>query len=137
MASSNFSSTPRKDFLSVQIMTGGRNPLFQNFFPLFKISSFLLILQPPYFATFCRLVCILQAILYFIDQPFAPFYRVFCKMANHHDIDPKITGSISDVNLDNPVKLACSEFAYPKVSFFQILVYNLPGQPDKLCQRVS
>ena len=33
---------------------GGRNPPFKIYFPLFKISSSLMISQPPYFATICR-----------------------------------------------------------------------------------
>ena len=50
------------------------------------------------------LIQILWAVLYFTDQHFAPFYRLFCIIANLGDIDLKLSGSLSDVNIDNPAK---------------------------------
>ena len=58
------------------------------------------------------LVHILKAVLYFTDQHLAPFYRLFCKIANLWDIDLKFSGFISDVNCDNPEKYR--EFSMPR-----------------------
>ena len=40
----------------------------------------------------------------FYRQAFPAFYRLFCKIANLWDIDLKFSGSIFDVNSDNPEK---------------------------------
>ena len=50
------------------------------------------------------LIQIFWAVLYFTDQLFSAFYRLFCKIANLWDIDLKFSGFISDVNSDNPAK---------------------------------
>ena len=34
-----------------------------------------------------------------------PFYRLFCKIANLGNIDLKISGSVLDINIDNPVSM--------------------------------
>ena len=39
-----------------------------------------------------------------ILQTRASFYILFCKIVNLGDIDLKFSGSISDVNIDNPAK---------------------------------
>ena len=48
---------------------------------------------------------ILSAILYFADQLFSAFHRLFCQISNLWDIDPKFSGSISDVNIYNSAKI--------------------------------
>ena len=64
--------------------------------------------------------------LYFIEQRFSAFHRLFCKTANLGRIDLKLSGSLSDVNINNPlVKLACLEVAFPKICFFRIVICNL------------
>ena len=50
------------------------------------------------------IVWILWAVLYFTDQLFSAFYRLFFKIANLLDIDLKFSGFISDVNIDIPAK---------------------------------
>ena len=40
----------------------------------------------------------------FYGQVFLAFYRLFCKIADIRDIDLKFSGSISDVNSDNPAQ---------------------------------
>ena len=57
--------------------------------------------------------------MYFVDQHFAPFYRLFCKIANLQSIDLKFSGSISVDNDENLtiVKLACLDVAFPKIVF--------------------
>ena len=52
----------------------------------------------------CDLVWILWAVMYFKDQLFPAFYRLFCKIATLWDIDLKFSGIISDINMDNPAK---------------------------------
>ena len=50
----------------------------------------------------------LQVVLYFTDEYLAPFYRLFCKLANLGDVDLKFSRSIFDINIEilwNFVKL--------------------------------
>ena len=37
------------------------------------------------------------------NQVFTAFQRLFCNLANLGNVDLKFSGSISDVNIDNPV----------------------------------
>ena len=60
------------------------------------------------------LVCIFRAVLYFTDQHLAPFQGLFCKIANLQDIDLKFSGSIFDVNIDNPAKFREVGTSYQK-----------------------
>ena len=55
--------------------------------------------------------------MYFVDQQFVSFYRLFCEIDNLRDINLKFSGSISDDNVDNPtiVKLASLDVAFPKI----------------------
>ena len=51
---------------------------------------------------------------------FLAFHTLFCEIAYLRDIDVKLSGHISDVNLDDPAKiatLACLEVAFPKIIF--------------------
>ena len=48
------------------------------------------------------LIQILLAVLYFKDQFFSAFYRLFCKIVNLWDIDLKYSGFVSDVYMGNP-----------------------------------
>ena len=50
------------------------------------------------------LVRTLYAVLYFTNQHLVPFYRLFFKIVNLLDIDLKISGFISDVNIDSSAK---------------------------------
>ena len=63
------------------------------------------------------LIRILQAILYFTDQHLAPFYRLFCKIANLGDIDLKFLESTSNVKIDSPAKLC--EVSLPGCCIFK------------------
>ena len=49
----------------------------------------------------------------FTDQHWAPFYRFFCKIANHQDINLRFSGSISYVDLDNSAKFR--EVSMPRI----------------------
>ena len=66
--------------------------------------------------------------LYFIDQLFSALHRLFCKIGNLRDVDLKFSGSLCDVNIDNPVKfcqVSMSENCISNIGFFRILVCNL------------
>ena len=62
------------------------------------------------------LVRILQTGLYFTDQLFSVFYRLFFEIANLCDIDLKFSGFIFDINSDNHAK-------FRKVSMPRSCVY--------------
>ena len=51
---------------------------------------------------------------------FLAFYRLFCKIANHRDIELKFSGFIFDVNMENPAKfrevsMPIIAVAFPKI----------------------
>ena len=48
----------------------------------------------------------------FYGPVFSGIYILFCKIANLGDIDLKFSGSISDINIDNPAKFG--EVSMPK-----------------------
>ena len=70
----------------------------------------------------CDPVYILKAVLYSTGQHLAPFYRLFCKIANLGDIDLKFSGSISDVNIDNHAKFG--EVGIPRSCFSKNRVFR-------------
>ena len=70
------------------------------------------------------LVRISWAVLYFTDQHLAPFYRLLYKITNVGDIDLQFSGSILDINIDNPAKFredSILEVAFLKIRFSGIL----------------
>ena len=66
-------------------------------------------------------VCCLLAVLYFRDQLFATFYRLFYKVGKLWYIDLKFSGFNIDLNFDNPAKFP--EVSTPRSFIFKNRVF--------------
>ena len=112
-----------KNLAKSALWSGSYKCWFQ-FYPSERLETW----NPVNLVKSCDLVRILWAVLYFTNQLFWAFYKLFT------DINLKFSGFLTLIwtILQNFVMLAWLEVAFPKIEFFWILFCHLQIRPNML-----